>query len=158
MSDLLVKYDIDPTRTIAVCYRGTDKKTETGLPSYDGMIDKIQQIHKQYPTHKILIQTDEIGFTEYVKTKIPDFIQFGDVIKVTTDKTATQFYVEAGHKLEHAQTFLAIMYILSSCSNLIINSGNVGMWLCLFRHNTNGVSQYFKSKDSKKIDEKCWLY
>jgi hypothetical protein len=121
------------------------------------MIEKIQSVHNQYPNHKLLIQTDEVGFTEYVKTKIPDFIQFTEVTKVASNKRATQFHIPIGGRLLHAQTFLAIMQILSRCDKVILNSGNVGMWVSLFRNNTDGVYQYLNIHGSNTLLKNIWI-
>jgi len=154
---LINKYNIDLDNTIAICYRGTDKRMETNIPTHDDMIEKIQSVHNQYPNHKLLIQTDEVGFTEYVKTKIPDFIQFTEVTKVASNKRATQFHIPIGGRLLHAQTFLAIMQILSRCDKVILNSGNVGMWVSLFRNNTDGVYQYLNIHGSNTLLKNHWI-
>ena len=44
----------------------------------------------------------------------------------------------------HAQTFLAVLSIISESAKIILNSGNVGMWACLYRGHTKGVLQYLQ--------------
>ena len=68
---------------------------------------------------------------------------------------AVQFYIRPGQKILHAQYFLAIMQILSKCSNVILNSGNVGLWICLFRGNMDNVTQYLSPLNTNT--ENPWL-
>ena len=138
------KYHIDTNKTIAVCYRGTDKKKEVHIPSYQEMFDKIRSIQSQYPDYKLLIQSDEQEFIDASRQEFPYHIHFEESRKVSSNHRAVQFYFPQGEKVYHAQVFLAIMQILSKCSKVILNSGNVGMWVCLFRNSTKGVSQYLK--------------
>tara|TARA_R110002012_G_scaffold15562_4_gene61690 strand:+ start:5793 stop:6635 length:843 start_codon:yes stop_codon:yes gene_type:complete len=152
---LIDKYQLDVDKTIAVCYRGTDKKTEINIPTYHEMFDKIQAIQLQYPNHKLLIQSDEKEFIDASKIEFPNHIHFHESIKVSSNQKAVQFYITPGDRVYNAQLFLAIMQILSKCSKVILNSGNVGMWVCLFRNNTSGVSQYLKSKTN--LTDKVWI-
>ena len=152
---LLQSYDIDVTKTIAVCYRGTDKRLETNIPSYEDMKNRIQLLQTQYPDYKILIQSDEVEFYEYISEFFPDLICINQVAKVTKNMRAVQFYIRPGQKILHAQYFLAIMQILSKCSNVILNSGNVGLWICLFRGNMNNVTQYLSPLNTNT--ENPWL-
>ena len=144
--ELVNKYHIDTNKTIAVCYRGTDKKREVNIPSYQEMFDKIKTIQHKYPNHKLLVQSDEQEFIDASKIEFPNLIHFQESRKVSSNHRAVQFYFPQGEKVHHAQVFLAIMQILSKCDRVILNSGNVGMWICLFRNSTKGVSQYLKPK------------
>lgn len=140
-NNLLNKYNIDVNTTIAICFRGGDKRTETNIPSHDTMIKEIRLIKEQYPNHKLLIQSDEIEFYNRLVSESIDFIQFHETVKVNAQQRAVQFHIPIGERLNKAQTFLAVMSILSSCDILCTNSGNVGMWLCLLRGSFNNVKQ-----------------
>ena len=153
---LISKYNIDIDKTIAVCYRATDKKKEVNIPSYQEMFSKIRNIQSQYPEHKLLIQSDEQEFIEASRQEFPYHIHFEESRKVSSNHRAVQFYFPQGEKVYHAQVFLAIMQILSECSRVILNSGNVGMWVCLFRNNTKGVSQYLKPNTGPVFGD-SWL-
>jgi hypothetical protein len=145
---LLEKYSIDFDNTIAVLYRGNDKHKETNLPSHSEMIEKIDELVIKYPNHRILIQSDEVDFYNSVVDKYPNFIYFHEVIKIPkNDYTAIQYVVPDGQKTQQAIIFLAIMLIISKCSKVILNSGNVGMWCSLFRGNSDGIYQYLNHKE-----------
>jgi hypothetical protein len=138
---LLNKYNIDVNRSIAICYRGSDKRSEINVPTHDHVIETIKALHVQYPRYQLLIQSDEIEFYNRLNAESIEFIQFDETFKVHATQRAIQHYVPIGQRLPMAQNFLAIMQILSSCAVLATNSGNVGMWLCLFRGHTNNFKQ-----------------
>jgi hypothetical protein len=145
---LLKKYSINFDKTIAVLYRGNDKHKETNLPSHSDMIEKIDELVLKYPNHKLLIQSDEVDFYKSVMEKYPNFIYFTEVIKMNkNDYSAIQYIVPNGQRTEQAIIFLAIMILISKCSKLVLNSGNVGMWCTLFRGKSDGVYQYLNHKE-----------
>ena len=152
---LIKKYKIKTSKLIAVCYRGNDKSLETNLPTYDTMIEKIEEIKNKFPDHQILIQTDEAEFCEASIGSFPNCIIIEETKKLNKTTNAVQYTINKGERLENAQIFLAVMSIISDSSKVILNSGNVGLWICLFRNNSNNVYQYLN-----KINENSqgkWL-
>jgi hypothetical protein len=154
-SNLVEKYGIDLNNTITICYRGNDKFRETNLPSYDEMIDKINLVISENPNHKILLQTDEIEFQELVQNKFKNVFTINENKKINRSNTAIQYTVPLGERVTNAKLFLATMLIMSKSSKIILNSGNVGMWICLFRGNNEDVYQYLNPKDRKIFNK--WL-
>ena len=145
---LIEKYSIDFDKTIAVLYRGNDKHKETNLPSHSDMIEKIDELVLKYPDHKLLIQSDEVDFYESVLQKYKNFIYFQEVMKIRKNEySAIQYVVPSGQKTEQAIIFLSIMLIISKCSKVVLNSGNIGMWASLFRGNSSGIYQYLNHKE-----------
>lgn len=145
---LLNQYNIDLEKTISVCYRGNDKQKETNVPSHSEMIDKISEIKNKFPDHILLVQSDEVDFYESVLNIFPDSIYFTEVFKIRkNDNSAVQYSVPPGKRTEQAVIFLAIMRVISKSSKVIINSGNIGMWISLFRGNFDNVYQYLNQKE-----------
>jgi hypothetical protein len=141
MNRITDKYNIDTSKTISILYRGNDKSRETILPSYEEMLDKINEVINENPNHKILVQTDEIDFSEFISSKI-DVIVIKESKMIKKGNTAIQYKTEIGEKVSNAKIFLAIMNLISRCDKVILNSGNVGLWTCLYRGNNNGVYQF----------------
>lgn len=139
---LIKKYNININETISVCYRGNDKSRETILPSYSEMLYKIDEVKNKYPNYKLLIQTDELEFLNFVLSKYPDSIVINETKKINKSNTAIQYTIPKGERIENGQNFLSVMLLISETSKIILNSGNVGMWICLFRKNNEGVYQY----------------
>jgi len=75
--------------------------------------------------------------------------------KLNKTTNAVQYTIPKGSRLENAQTFLSVMSLISDCSDVILNSGNVGLWICLFRKNSDNVSQYLNKINSNTKAE--WL-
>ena len=90
----------------------------------------------------LLIQSDEIDFIDYIKSYYPESIIIEEIKKIKKSPLAIQYTINSGNKLSQSQLFLAIMKIISKTSKIILNSGNVGLWCCLFRGNSIGVYQY----------------
>jgi hypothetical protein len=146
-NQLISNYNIDFSKTISVLYRGNDKHKETNLPSYQDMLDKIQEVKSEFPHHRLLIQSDELEFYEFILERYPDSIYFQEIGKIRkNDNLAIQYVVADGQKTKQAKIFLAIMNIISKCSKIILNSGNVGMWTVLYRGKSEGVYQYLNHK------------
>jgi hypothetical protein len=112
------------------------------------MIDKIREVKSKFPNHVLLVQSDEFEFYESVFNVFPDSIYFKEVFKMNrNDNSAVQYSIPLGQRTNQAIIFLSIMKILSKSSKVIINSGNIGMWICLFRGNFDGVYQYLNHKE-----------
>jgi hypothetical protein len=148
MDTLISKYNIDLNKTISVCYRGNDKQKETNLPSYDEMIQKIDEVKLKYPDNRLLIQSDEVEFYKFVLSKYKDSIYFNEVLKMPKNaNTAIHYHVPIGNRLSQSMVFHSILILISKSSKVILNSGNVGMWICLYRKNSDNVYQYLNPKE-----------
>lgn len=145
------KYKID-SNLISVCYRGNDKSTETNLPNYEELYEKILEISNLNNDCRIFIQSDEIEFYEYIVPKIKNCVFVEEYPKIKSNKDISiQYLVPVEKRIEYARMFLAIMSIISDSKHLIINSGNVGMWACLFRGSCKNTHQYLNHKKSDFI-------
>lgn len=143
---LINKYNINPSNTIAVLYRGNDKRKETPPPSYDSIIYQLDKVVKQNPEHTILIQTDEIEFFQHFKQLYPKSVHFHEATMVHQDQEAVQNHIDRSQSITHAVNFLSILLILSRCKHVVTNSGNVSMWLCLYRGSANNVHQFLDNQ------------
>ena len=143
-NNLIVKYNIDTDNCIGLYYRGTDKKDETTLDTFDSFYYKLNEIIITSNNDKIqiLIQTDSAYFLEYMKEKCKD----KHIIIITElavsrldrgihyDRCPSLNYIEI-------QSFMATLLILSKCKYLICSSGNCSIWTLFFRENTDNVYQ-----------------
>jgi len=153
-NNLISKYNIDLNKTISVLYRGNDKTLETNLPSYDEILQKTLQVYSDFPNHKILVQSDEFEFCEFMKNQLPEVIVIEETKKIHKSNTAIQYTLKKGERVITSQTFLSVMQIIANSSQVILNSGNVGLWTCLYRKKFNGVHQYLSRINS---NDKIWL-
>ena len=125
------KYNLDYENICTVYYRGTDKRKETVLASYEEFIDKARILHRKNMT--FLLQTDEADFREEFLRAFPDSIVIDEV------DNPNQFI--------HSLYFLSIIKIMSRTKHIICGSGNVSLWIMLYRENANNVHQYLSQKE-----------
>lgn len=144
-SNLIKKYDINLSKTIAVYYRGNDKHRETTLASYNQYLTKIKEIINENPNHKILIESDDSIFIDFIKKNIKDFIEIKESKKINDKNSSVPHFINIGERIINCQIFLAIVQILCKSDKIIIGSGNVSLWICLYRGNINGVYQFLSN-------------
>ena len=148
ISSLIDKYNIDLSKTIGIYYRGNNKETETNLPRYEDMLFKLIEVKSLYPNHRILIQSDEVEFYDFILKTFPDSLFFDEVARIKKNSNDhVQSNINIGQRTTQAKLFHSIVLIISRCSKVILNSGNVGIWICLYRGNFDGVYQYLNHKE-----------
>lgn len=151
-NNLINKYNIDLNNTISIYYRGNDKIKETNLPSYISFTDKLNIIKHLHPNHTILVQSDEYEFYEHCKNLYNNIIYFEEIKKINkTNDAGVHYTMEHGDKIKAAQTFLAIVSILSQSQSIILNSSNVSLFICLFRGHANNVHQYYSPLNTNDV-------
>lgn len=135
VSDLESKYMLDYANLAGFYYRGTDKIIETNICDVDSYIEKAIQIKKDNPTIKFLITSDEIHVINLFRTHFPDVIVIEELLH------------NMGRSFIHSQLFLANVLIMSKAKHLICSSGNVSLWMTLFRGHNNNIHQYLSPKE-----------
>lgn len=140
---LLDKYQIDPDKTLCVCFRGTDKYKDIEETHYSTFCSKVKDLMEYKELSSILVQTDQEQFLEYFKS---EFYQY----KITVieenprreDKEQVAFMLDANLRIQSAKLFLATMLIMSECRYVINHTGNVARWINLFRGSSKNTIQY----------------
>ena len=135
------KYNIQYENTCVLFFRGNDKCTEMELPSYTQYILAAEQLLKQYPDIRFLVQSDETEFLETMISTFPNSVVFFDEIRHMRRNVNT---VDRAFKSQNANMslfYLAITYIMSRCKHIIFNSGNCSLWIALFRGNSDNIIQ-----------------
>jgi nitrogen-specific signal transduction histidine kinase len=89
-----------------------------------------------------------------MKKNLPEVIIITETKKISKSNTAIQYTLKKGERLLTAQTFLSVMQIISKSSQIILNSGNVGLWTCLYRRKFDGVHQFLSRINN---NEKNWI-
>ena len=144
-SKWIARYDIDPAKTIAVVYRGTDKSTELALASPLAYVDQARTILERHPDFRILIQTDELAVRDL-------FIEaFGPRCFFIEDMPVSRHGVVV-HELDDASLqrdrgefgvmLVAVTELLSRAAFVVNHTGNLALWVCLWRGHSRGVVQF----------------
>ena len=141
------KYNIDYKDLCVVYYRGLGKSWETNISPYEEYINKAQEVGGK----RFLIQTDESEFLDYASKSLSNSFHFSEMPTVSRNFSDSVPDVEqclSQHdRIKHSINFLSIVKIMSKAKNVIVYSGNVSYWMCLFRGNASGVHQYLNQKE-----------
>lgn len=138
------KYNLDYNNICVLFYRGLDKVTEFPIPTYNDVIQKANEIKTENPNIKFVLQSDEIEFIDAAFAAFPDSIVFRDEIRTSNRKNSSVdlIYREKNENYFYSKLFLAIVLIMSKARFVVCNTGNISLWICLFRGNAENVSQY----------------
>lgn len=136
-------YAIKLDNCIAVYYRGTDKKTETHIDTFDSFYNKIIDIlNISNENVQILIQTDMEQFADYIIPKL--FDKNVIVIEENTLSNTDKGIHNENHTIQNhndIHSLLATCLVMSKCRHIICTSGNVSVWTLFFRENAENVHQ-----------------
>lgn len=145
---LLNEYSINPDNTIGIYYRGTDKCKETKLGGYKKYYDKLLEIQNINCDNelKILIQSDQAQFINYIKEKIDNkYLIIISDNSVTYKNVGIHFQKNSHDNYKDIMYLLPTFLILSKCKYLLTSSCNCGMWMALFRKSSNNLHQYLEN-------------
>jgi hypothetical protein len=143
---LLGRKGLDPARLIGLCWRGTDKHREvppTDVTAYIALADRLLAAD---PTLRVLVQTDQMQARDAVVGHFGQRCVFFDEMPVT-DGAVVMHRLDLGGlygmaRPDFAQTLLASVLAVASCRHLITHTGNVGLWLALFRGTAQDLFQF----------------
>jgi len=137
------KYNINYDNICCVFLRGNDKITETIIPDYNEIYNKLNNIFPDKENINFLLQSDETEFFTFFKLKLKNITIFNDEIKhINKQKTSINHITDYDNKIILIKNFLAIVKIMSKCKYVICNSGNISLWITLFRNNNDNVFQF----------------
>jgi hypothetical protein len=137
------KYQIDYDNTCVLFFRGGDKISETKLPSYQEYIEEIRKNH-EHENLKYLIQSDESEFIEEMMNVFTQSFYFKDEIRTlpASRKGQVDNCITDVSNFEFTQNFLAIVIIMSKCKFVYCNSGNISIWIRIYRELNEGFNQW----------------
>ncbi len=144
---LVERYDIEPAKMIAVCYRGTDKYKECKLASPELYLSEAKRLLVRNPDHRVLIQTDDKEVRNLFVDSLGAKCFFFREMPVSGGTTPVHKLSEQAmqmNKMQFGQLLLAVTHLLSNSHYVINHTGNVALWLCLFRGSAERVLQFDK--------------
>lgn len=140
------KYNFIYSNTLAVYYRGTDKKSETKISSFDEFYKKIEKIINFNENIEILVQSDTSQFIDFINNK-----SLKNITIITENRT---LQTEKGIHNEQTRSqnyhdmfyFLSTIIVISKCKYIICSSGNVSFWIMMYRKENKNIIQYLNGK------------
>lgn len=106
---------------IGVHYRGTDKKSEAPIVSYDEIYNAVKNEAKEGV--RFFIATDDANFLEYMQDKFPDIIVAADAIRSKDNKPI--HYPHADNSYKKGEDAIIDCILLSKCSKLYKMASNL---------------------------------
>ena len=140
-------YNIDYENSIAVYYRGTDKKNETKMVCFNEYLKIIKKLRRIDSNRKIIVQTDTAQFLDYIQdNNIKNVIVIKEnkisYHKNGIHKEKNNYYENYNDIFHLFSTFL----ILSKCKYIICGPSNCSLWMMLYRGNNTNVCQKFNKE------------
>ena len=137
------KYQINYDNTCVLFFRGGDKAREYKLPTYQEYIIEIRKNHEGAYL-KYLIQSDESEFITEMMNKFTRSFYFKDEIRTLprSRKGQVDKCITDVSNFEFTQKFLAIIIIMSKCKFVYCNSGNISLWIRIYRELNEGFNQW----------------
>jgi hypothetical protein len=138
------KYQINFNKTISVLYRGTDKGTELKIASPEQYLSIAKKLLDKNPDFKVLLQTDQTQVIEYFYSNLDNIlIVFEETPSTNSNRVIWSIMEQNGEdSIDWSQWFDAALRCVSACKYVINHTGNVGMFMNLYRGNTTGVYQF----------------
>lgn len=145
-SRLIKKYNINLEKTVAVCYRGTDKFVEVKLSDPRNYVACAENLLRLIPGARILIQTDQKQVRDLFTSYFGNHCFYLEEMPVNEGNLAVhnilkQLQISA---FDFGKMVLATTYLLSRCGVVVNHTGNVAAWICLFRGNAESIMQFDK--------------
>lgn len=145
IAEIIKKYSVDFENTCVLFYRGNDKVTETALSGYEDYLVRARGILAKNPNVRFLVQSDESEFIDAMMV-LPNTFVFKDEIRHMKKASSSVDIVMPSTNYEFSKKFLAIVFIMSQCKDVICGSGNISLWITLYRGSCLGVQQFLEGK------------
>jgi hypothetical protein len=142
--ELLQKYNIDCEKTISLCYRGTDKWTEIAPIPPRFYINETRRLLANRSDLRVLVQTDQEQVRKQCLAYFGERAFYFDEMPVTSSSIAIDHISQEFRKIsnfEFGVTLLAVVNLIANCKYVVSHTGNVGLWIYLFRGNAEGMCQ-----------------
>lgn len=140
---LINKYNINPSETLGVYYRGSDKIKEEQLPTYQEYINKVKETLAKGSFKRVVIQTDEEKFKDLFLSSIENSFHIDELgFSETGDGVHRELRQKGRGRTKNSEYMLAVVYIFSQLNSLIVNTSHVSYAMCLYRNSVKNVLQY----------------
>jgi hypothetical protein len=142
--ELLQKYNIDYEKTMSLWYRGTDKWTEIAPIPPKFYIDEARRLLAKHPDLRVLVQTDQEQVRDQCASYFGEQAFYFDEMPVTPSSIPidhiSQDYMRISN-FEFGVTLLAVVNLIANCKYVVSHTGNVGLWIYLYRGRAEGMCQ-----------------
>ena len=143
--ELARTYRIDPATTLAVIYRGTDKGTEVRVASPEAYLAQARKLLVRNPGFRVWIQTDEPAVRSMFCRAFGERCFYLDEMPVSSDGRVVHEQEDSTLNMDRSEfgvLLVAVTSLLAQCAIVVNHTGNMALWVCLFRGHAHGVWQF----------------
>lgn len=140
---LVARHGIDPARTIAVVYRRTDKVREVEVARPDAVLAVTRRLIERHPGFRVLSQSDEAAVRQLFLAALGDrCFEIPELPPIWTTAGTAPSPAESLPPTEMGVRLVAVYHLLSQCALVVNHTGNMALWICLWRGHVDGVVQF----------------
>jgi hypothetical protein len=122
-----------------VWYRGTDKFNEVKIAPPELYVSQVRRILIKNPGLKVWIQTDQAQVREMFLNEFGTECLVLDELPVTSGTQGIHFL---GSSLQDLVLLLCAAMVMSTCRFVVLHTGNVATWICLYRGHSKRLIQF----------------
>jgi hypothetical protein len=141
MTHIQARYLLSPERTIGVWYRGRDKSTEVKLAPPEAYLAQACKLLAELPDCMLWLQTDQAGVQKLFRREFGDQCIISEELPVSEGDKGVHL---SGATPQNTVIVLAFAKLMANCKSLVLHTGNIASWICLYRDNCNNVVQFAK--------------
>jgi hypothetical protein len=144
LNELVHKYEIDYDNTIGLCYRGTDKFTELVPVPPRYYVAEVLRLIRKNPRLKVLLLTDQEQIRDIFVRELGEHVFYFSELPVTKSLIAIHNISREDRGISNFElgiTLLAVVNIFAKCRYVVTYTGNVSLWICLYRGTANNTCQ-----------------
>tara|TARA_B100002052_G_scaffold239047_1_gene222990 strand:- start:637 stop:1302 length:666 start_codon:yes stop_codon:yes gene_type:complete len=130
----LEKYSIRSKKTVAVCYRGTDKHVEIKQDPLEYYCSCVSRLIDSLKAEQLIVQTDQLQVRSYFCDKFGlDFCSFIEELPCTSGSVVMHLQHDISlDKDVWAIDLIAMVFALSNAMGLVTHTGNIGFFMSMF--------------------------
>src|SRR5208282_1292466 len=143
--ELVSKYNIDYEKTVALWYRGTDKWIQLSpIPPRYYLLETLRLLAND-PDLRVLVQTDQEQVRDMCMSNFEKRAFYFDELPVTSSVIGVHHIPAESRGVSNFQfgiTLLAVANIIARCRYVVMSTGNLGLWACLYRGTAKNTAQF----------------
>jgi len=144
LDELVNKYEIDFNNTIGLWYRGTDKFTELTPVPPRFYTNEVQRLIPKNPRLRVLLQTDQEQIRDIFVRELGERVFYFSELPVTKSSIGIRNVSREDRGISNFEfgiTLLAVVNIFAKCRYLVTHTGNVSLWMYLYRGTARNTCQ-----------------
>src|SRR5208282_2604078 len=144
LDELVRKYEIDFNNTLGLWYRGTDKFTELVPVPPRYYVAEVRRLLRKNPRLRVLLQTDQEQVRDIFVKELGERAFYFSELPVTKSSIGIHNISRDDRGISNFEfgiTLLAVANIFAKCRYVVTHTGNVSLWMYLYRGTARDTCQ-----------------